>query len=56
MWDQSKRTVYRNGKRVPPPPALTLEEVPQALRPAIEDLDFYSNGGRVSGWEQGQQQ
>ncbi|KAG2442246.1 hypothetical protein HYH02_009730 [Chlamydomonas schloesseri] len=49
LWDQSKRTVYRRGKRMPPP--LTLEEVPQALRPAIEDLDFFANGGQVGGFE-----
>ncbi|PNW81016.1 hypothetical protein CHLRE_07g339300v5 [Chlamydomonas reinhardtii] len=49
LWDQSKRTVYRRGKRMPPP--LTLEEVPEALRPAIEDLDFFANGGQVGGFE-----
>ncbi|EFJ47162.1 hypothetical protein VOLCADRAFT_117941 [Volvox carteri f. nagariensis] len=64
LWDQSRRTVYRNGKRVVPPPAssptrgpaLTLEEVPEALRPSKEVLDFFLNGGRVGGWEQQQQE
>ncbi|GLC53422.1 hypothetical protein PLESTB_000743200 [Pleodorina starrii] len=56
LWDQTRRTIYRNGKRVTPPPPLTLEEVPEALRPAIEDLDFFGNGGRVGGWEQARRQ
>ncbi len=26
-------------------------QVPEALRPAIEDLDFFANGGQVGGFE-----
>ncbi|KXZ54758.1 hypothetical protein GPECTOR_4g828 [Gonium pectorale] len=48
LWDQSKRTVYRNGKRVVP---VRLEDVPPSLRPLPEDLDFFANGGKVAGWE-----
>ncbi|KAG2496267.1 hypothetical protein HYH03_005500 [Edaphochlamys debaryana] len=51
LWDQSRRTVYRNGKRVPPRPKFSVEQVPEALRPAPEDLDFFANGGKVSGFE-----
>ncbi len=28
-----------------------MSQVPQALRPAIEDLDFFANGGQVGGFE-----